>query len=142
METSTGTVTVLDFISPRGRSSDVVRLGRGERGSVRMRSELILRFDYGRTIPWVTRLPDGTFRAIAGPDMVTLHTSVPLRGVDLTTIAEFDVAAGATVPFGLTHGSSHLPRRRPLMGTSLSIPRRSGGSGPRRANQQANGTRS
>ena len=31
------------------------------------------------TIPWVTRLPDGAFRAIAGPDLVTLHTSVPLH---------------------------------------------------------------
>jgi GH15 family glucan-1,4-alpha-glucosidase len=109
VETSTGAVTVLDFMPPRGRNSDIVRLVRGERGSVRMRSELILRFDYGRTIPWVTRLPDGTFRAIAGPDMVTLHTPVPLRGVDLTTLAEFDVGAGTTVPFVLTHGLSHLP---------------------------------
>ncbi len=74
-----------------------------------MRSELILRFDYGRTIPWVTRLPDGAFRAIAGPDMVTLHTPVPLCGVDLTTVGEFDVAAGDSVPFVLTHGASHLP---------------------------------
>src|SRR3954471_3671513 len=109
VETSTGAVTVVDFMPPRGRNSDVVRLVRGERGRVRMRCELILRFDYGRTIPWVTRLPDGTFQAIAGPDMVTLRTPVTLRGVDLTTIAEFDVAAGATVPFVLTHGSSHLP---------------------------------
>ena len=114
METSTGAVTVLDFMPPRGRNSDIVRLVRGDRGRVRMRSELILRFDYGRTIPWVTRLADGTFRAIAGPDMVTLHTSVPLRGVDLTTIAEFDVAAGATVPFVLTHGSSHLAPPAPI----------------------------
>src|SRR4029079_7336772 len=97
-----------------GRNSDVVRLVRGLRGCVRMRSELILRFDYGRTIPWVTRLPDGTFRAIAGPDMVTLHTPIPLHGVDLTTVAEFDVAAGDVVPFVLTHGSSHLPPPAPI----------------------------
>jgi GH15 family glucan-1,4-alpha-glucosidase len=109
VETPTGAVTVLDFMPPRGRNSDIVRLVRGERGCVRMRSELILRFDYGRAIPWVTRLPDGTFRAVAGPDMVTLHTPVPLRGVDLTTVAEFDVTAGQTVPLVLTHGSSHLP---------------------------------
>jgi GH15 family glucan-1,4-alpha-glucosidase len=74
-----------------------------------MRTELILRFDYGRTIPWVTRLADGAFRAIAGPDMVTLHTPVRLRGQDLTTRGDFDVVAGATVPFVLTHGYSHLP---------------------------------
>ena len=109
VETSTGTATVLDFMPPRGRNSDIVRLVRGDRGSVRMRSELILRFDYGRTIPWVTRLPDGAFRAIAGPDLVTLHTSVPLRGEGLTTIGEFTVTAGTTVSFVLTHGASHIP---------------------------------
>lgn len=108
-ETDEGSVTVIDFMPPRGRNSDVVRLVRGERGRVQMRTELILRFDYGRTVPWVNHLPDGTFRAIAGPDMVTLHTSVALRGEDLTTRGEFYVAAGETVGFVLTHGLSHLP---------------------------------
>jgi GH15 family glucan-1,4-alpha-glucosidase len=109
VETTAGDVTVIDFMPPRGRNSDIVRLVRGERGDVRMRTELVLRFDYGRTIPWVSRLPDGALRAIAGPDMVTLHTPVPLRGKNLTTIGEFDVAAGTTVPFVLTHGYSYLP---------------------------------
>jgi len=109
VETTAGSVTVIDFMPPRGRNSDIVRLVRGDRGRVRMRTELILRFDYGRTVPWVNRLRDGTFRAIAGPDMVTLHTPVPLRGRELRTVGEFEVAAGTTVPFVLTHGSSHLP---------------------------------
>ena len=97
---------------PRGRNSDVVRIVRGERGRVAMRTELILRFDYGRTVPWVTRLPDGTMRAIAGPDLVTLHTAVALRGEDLTTVGDFEVAAGESVTFVLTHGSSHRPPPR------------------------------
>jgi GH15 family glucan-1,4-alpha-glucosidase len=109
VETAGGVVTVIDFMPPRGRNSDVVRLVRGDRGRVRMRSELILRFDYGQAIPWVTRLSDGTVRAIAGPDMVILRTPVPLRGVNLTTVAEFDVEAGTTIPFVLTHGSSSSP---------------------------------
>ena len=109
IDTASGAVTVIDFMPPRGKNSDIVRLVRGDRGVVRMRTELVLRFDYGRAVPWVTRLADGTFRAIAGPDMVTLHTPVTLRGHDLTTIGEFEVAAGMTVPFVLTHGSSHLP---------------------------------
>lgn len=109
IETPTGAVTVIDFMPPRGRNSDVVRLVRGVRGSVRLRMELVLRFDYGRTVPWVTRLADGTVRAIAGPDMVTLHTPVRLHGHDLTTRAEFDVPAGVTVPFVLTYGASHRP---------------------------------
>jgi GH15 family glucan-1,4-alpha-glucosidase len=108
METADGAVTVIDFMPPRGRNSDVVRLVRGEAGRVRMRTELVLRFDYGRTVPWVNRLADGTFRAIAGPDMVVMHTPVALKPKDLTTVAEFCVAKGETIPFVLTHGYSHL----------------------------------
>jgi GH15 family glucan-1,4-alpha-glucosidase len=108
VDTSDGAATVIDFMPPRGRHSDIVRIVRGERGRVRMRTELVLRFDYGRSIPWVNHLQDGTFRAIAGPDMVLLHTPVPLRGLDLTTVGEFDVSAGATIPFVLMHGDSHL----------------------------------
>jgi GH15 family glucan-1,4-alpha-glucosidase len=109
LETADGAAMLIDFMPPRGRNSDLVRLVRGERGRLRMRTELVLRFGYGRSIPWVNRLPDGTFRAIAGPDMVVLHTPVPLKGRELTTVGEFDVVAGTTIPFVLTHGPSHLP---------------------------------
>jgi GH15 family glucan-1,4-alpha-glucosidase len=114
LETPSGVATVIDFMPPRGHNSDIVRLVRGERGRVRMRMELVLRFDYGRAIPWVNRLPDGSFRAIAGPDMVLLHTPVAVRGKDLTTVAEFEVVAGSTTPFVLTHGYSHLPPPRAI----------------------------
>ena len=92
IETADGVVLLIDFMPPRGRNSDIVRLVRGESGRVRMRMELVLRFDYGRTVPWVTRMDDGALRAIAGPDLVTLHTPAPIRGEDLKTVAEFDVA--------------------------------------------------
>ena len=108
IETAEGTAVLIDFMPPRGRNSDIVRLVRGERGRVRMRMELVLRFDYGRTVPWVTRMDDGALRAIAGPDLVTLHTPAPIRGEDLKTVAEFEVASGETMPFVLTHGSSHV----------------------------------
>jgi GH15 family glucan-1,4-alpha-glucosidase len=107
--TREGTVTVIDFMPLRGRNSDVVRLVRGDRGKVEMRTELVLRFDYGHTVPWVSKLPDGTFRAIAGPDMVVMHTPVALHGEDLTTIGTFTVEAGTSVPLVLTHGPSHQP---------------------------------
>src|SRR5204862_4345347 len=81
----------------------------GERGSVAMRLELVLRFDYGSIVPWVTRLEERTLRAIAGPDMVLLCSAVEVRGEDLKTVGEFTVAAGETVPFTLTYASSHLP---------------------------------
>jgi GH15 family glucan-1,4-alpha-glucosidase len=109
LEDADGAVTVIDFMPPRGSNSDIVRLVKGERGRMRLRMELILRFDCGRSVPWVTRLPDGALRAIAGPNMVVLRTPVEVRGQDLTTVAEFDVAAGDTIPFVLTHGLSHMP---------------------------------
>jgi GH15 family glucan-1,4-alpha-glucosidase len=108
IETPDGAATVIDFMPLRGANSDIVRLVRGDRGRVAMRTELVLRFDYGRTVPWVNRLPDGTFRAIAGPDMVVMHTPVDLRGEDLKTVATFDVTAGTTIPLVLTRGPSHL----------------------------------
>ncbi len=112
--TEDGVVTVTDFMPPRGRNSDVVRIVRGERGHVRMRTELVLRFDYGRSIPWVNHLEDGTFRAIAGPNMVILHTPVRLSGRGLKSVAEFDVVAGQSVPFVLTYGASHLASPDPI----------------------------
>ncbi|WP_375461180.1 glycoside hydrolase family 15 protein [uncultured Enterovirga sp.] len=108
-ETDAGAVTLVDFMPPRGTNSDVVRLVVGERGSVAMRMELVLRFGYGADIPWVSRAEDGAVRAIAGPDMVVLRSPVELRGEDMRTVAEFTVEAGQTIPFVLTHGLSHLP---------------------------------
>jgi GH15 family glucan-1,4-alpha-glucosidase len=105
----TGRVTLIDFMPPRGHNSDLVRIVRGDAGRVRMTMELILRFDYGRTVPWMTRGEDGSYTAIAGPDLVVLHTDAELRGEDLTTVGQFDVAAGTSLSFVLTHGPSHLP---------------------------------
>ena len=134
-------VTVIDFMPPRGRNSDIVRLVRGDRGRVRMRTELILRFDYGRTVPWVTRLADGTMRAIAGPDMVTLHTPVRLLGKDLTTTGEFEVAAGddgavRPHPRILASAAARSDRSAVLSGKDRSA---SGPNGRRAAGPTANG---
>ncbi|HEX6010881.1 MAG TPA: glycoside hydrolase family 15 protein [Geminicoccaceae bacterium] len=105
--TGTGTVAVIDFMPPRTSVSDLVRIVVGRRGRVAMRTELVLRFDYGSAVPWVSRLEDGALRAIAGPDMTVLRTPAPLRGEGLTTRGEFTVAEGETVPFTLTYAPSH-----------------------------------
>ena len=106
---SDGEVTVIDFMPLRGPMSDLVRIVRGRRGRVAMRSELLLRFNYGSSIPWVTRLDDGAIRAIAGPDMVIVRSSVPLRGEGLSTVSEFTVGPDETACFVMTYGPSHLP---------------------------------
>src|SRR5258707_2256472 len=60
-----GDVTLIDFMPPRGKSSDVVRLVRCDSGRVAMRMELVLRFGSGTDIPWVQRLGDGAIHAVA-----------------------------------------------------------------------------
>jgi GH15 family glucan-1,4-alpha-glucosidase len=82
-ETSSGAVTVIDFMPVKTGlvdASDLVRIVRGDRGSVKMCADLRLRFGYGRTIPWMARIDDVTLRAIAGPDMVLLRSPVRLHG--------------------------------------------------------------
>jgi GH15 family glucan-1,4-alpha-glucosidase len=105
-----GTVRLTDFMPPKDECCALMRLVAGMDGEVRMRTELIIRFDYGTTVPWVTRPEgDGLLRAIAGPQMLLLKTPVPLRGEDLTTVGEFTVKAGDQVPFVLAYAPSHLP---------------------------------
>jgi GH15 family glucan-1,4-alpha-glucosidase len=113
-ETESGTVAVIDFMPPRGDASDIVRLVRGIKGSVKMRMELVFRFGFGVDVPWVKRTEDGALLAICGPDMTVLRTSVEIRGKDMTTVAQFDVNEGETVPFVLTYGPSHLPLPEPI----------------------------
>lgn len=108
-ETAEGVVVVVDFMPPRGAASDVVRIVEGRRGQVAMAMELVLRFDYGSVTPWVTRDESGALHAVAGPGRAVLRTPAPLAGRDLTTVADFAVAAGETVPFVLAFGESHLP---------------------------------
>ncbi len=108
-ETEEGAASVIDFMPVRRDHSHLVRIVRGERGRVAMRFELVLRFDYGSIVPWVTRLEARTLRAIAGPDMVVLRSAVDVRGEDFMTVAEFTVGSGETLPFTLTYAPSHLP---------------------------------
>jgi GH15 family glucan-1,4-alpha-glucosidase len=107
--TATGRATVIDFMLPRGRHSDLIRIVRGDEGDVTMCMELVVRFGYGATIPWVSRLEDRTLRAIAGPDMAVLRTPVHTWGENFKTVAMFSVTPGKTVPFVLSYGPSHLP---------------------------------
>jgi GH15 family glucan-1,4-alpha-glucosidase len=114
-ETAAGAVALIDFMPPRGDASDVVRLVRGTSGRVKLRMELVIRFGFGIDIPWVKRTEDGSaLLAICGQDMTVLRTPVETRGEDLTTVADFEVSAGETIPFVLTYGPSHLPVPKPI----------------------------
>jgi GH15 family glucan-1,4-alpha-glucosidase len=108
-----GTVRVIDFMPPRGHAPDVVRIVEGVLGSVVMRSELRLRFDYGLVVPWV-RHHDDMVEAIAGPDRVRLRTPAPTRGKEMSTVSDFTVRAGDRVPFVLTWNPSHESPPKPV----------------------------
>jgi GH15 family glucan-1,4-alpha-glucosidase len=103
-----GKAVLIDFMLPNSGVPEVVRIVVGLEGRVKFRTELVVRFDYGITIPWVSRLEDNTLRAVAGPQMLVLRTPVMLRGEDMRTVGEFTVEAGAQVPFVLTSAPSHL----------------------------------
>ena len=93
-ETDAGAISVIDFIARRDGISDVVRLVRGIRGKVSMRTELVVRFEYGSVVPWVARQEDGRLQFAAGPDRLLLDTPIPLVGEDWRTVGAFDVSAG------------------------------------------------
>ncbi|MDI3306137.1 MAG: glycoside hydrolase family 15 protein, partial [Acetobacteraceae bacterium] len=107
--TPDGTVVLTDCMGHQEGGGNLVRLVRGLRGSVRMRLELIIRFEYGSAVPWMTRLEDGRLTAVVGPDRLTVATPVELRGEGLKTVAEFTVQAGQEVPFVLTWSPSFRP---------------------------------
>jgi GH15 family glucan-1,4-alpha-glucosidase len=113
METAAGAVRLIDFMPIRGEAPDIVRIVEGLRGEVEMHTDLVIRFDYGRAIPWVRRR-QGTFTAIAGPDALCLRSDVELRGENLATVAHFKIAQGEKRAFVLTWYPSHRALPRPL----------------------------
>ena len=105
-ETDAGVVAVIDCMPVRTETPHVVRFVEGKRGTVPMRFELVIRFDFGSLIPWVRSGDDGIV-AIGGANGLRLRTPVPLEGKEFTTVAEFSVAPGECVPFTLTWFPSH-----------------------------------
>ena len=107
-ETETGVVTVIDFmpIAERPEQVELIRIVKGIRGQVPMRTELILRFDYGHTIPWV-RKRDYGISAVSGPNAIVFRTAVPLGSRGFTTVGEFTIREGQSETFRLTGYPSH-----------------------------------
>jgi GH15 family glucan-1,4-alpha-glucosidase len=112
-ETASGIARVIDFMPIRAEAPDVVRIVEGVSGRVAMQTDLVVRFDYGSSVPWVRRGDHG-LSFVAGPDQLELRTPVETRGEGLATLAEFSVSSGDRVPFVLTWHSSHLSPPRPV----------------------------
>ena len=104
-ETEDGSVArVIDFMPPRGKAPDLVRIVEGVRGRVEFRSELTIRFGYGRVVPWMRKRTheEDTRVALAGPDALCFRTPATTRGEDMSTVSELAVDEGERVPFVLT----------------------------------------
>jgi GH15 family glucan-1,4-alpha-glucosidase len=104
--TPTGKARVSDFMPPGTPESAVVRIVEALEGHVDMRTELAIRFDYGVTIPWVSRRDTRTMVAVAGPHLLTFRTRAEVRGEDMHSVSDFTVKKGAAYSFVLTYGQS------------------------------------
>ena len=104
--TASGAVRVVDCMPLKGHGRTVVRAVEGLSGEVEMRMELVIRFDYGATIPWV-QSDEEEMIAVAGPDALYLRTEVEVHGEQLRTVADFTVREGEDIPFTLTWNPSH-----------------------------------
>lgn len=104
-----GEAAIFDFMPPRDGSSNIVRIIEGRKGSVELEIDLVIRFDYGRSVPWVSQDETGKLTAVAGPHRLTLESPIELTGEDLHSKATFVVSEGQRIAFTLTHSPSHLP---------------------------------
>jgi GH15 family glucan-1,4-alpha-glucosidase len=115
--TPDGEVALIDAMPLELNGSHVIRRLEGRRGRVAMHFDLKLRFDFGSSTPWVTAEKGRRgIIAVCGPDLVTIRGPIELQGRDLATVAAFEVEAGQSVTFVLSHGPSHLPPPPPFDG--------------------------
>lgn len=109
METSSGTVVITDLMSVRiNDQPNVIRVVECTRGKVKMCSELVIRFDFGNAVPWVTMHDDG-LHAVVGPDALALRTPEQVHGEELASVSDFTLKQGQRTHFVLTYTQSHLP---------------------------------
>ncbi|WP_342651264.1 glycoside hydrolase family 15 protein [Pseudomonas sp. REB1044] len=106
--TAAGQARVLDCM-PMGEQNAVVRIVEGISGQTHFELDLVMRFDYGRSVPWVERLDPLSLSAVAGPDRLILRSTVGLHAMDHHSVCRFRVGAGERQVFALRHQPSHLP---------------------------------
>lgn len=112
--TPEGAATLVDFMSISGEYTSIIRIVKGIKGLVELSTDIVIRFDYGLTVPWVSRVDETTLTAIAGPNLITLRSTAALKGKDMRTQGEFTVRAGEAQTFVLTYSLSHQPVPLPL----------------------------
>src|SRR5580698_19744 len=117
-KTPQGSVSLTDFMYRRDGSSELVRIVRGIEGEVAMATELVVRFDYGAIVPWVSQESE-RLQFVAGPDRVLLQTAIPTRGEDMRTVGDFILREGEEASFVLNWSSSFRAALPPLSDDDL-----------------------
>jgi GH15 family glucan-1,4-alpha-glucosidase len=112
--TATGSALVIDCMSRGDGRSNLFRYVRGLTGTVAMETELVVRFDYGISIPWVSRMEDDRLQFIVGPDRLLLQSGAPMINEDMRTTSSFTVKAKEEVDFALSWSKSFHPISPPL----------------------------
>ncbi|MGX4771109.1 glycoside hydrolase family 15 protein [Bradyrhizobium guangdongense] len=105
--TDRGRARITEFMPPKSGRSKLVRIVEGLEGQVQMRSELVARFDYGISVPWVSRIDDGTLSLVAGDSMLLLRTTLAMRGESMKTVSPFSIVKGQRANFVLSHQISY-----------------------------------
>jgi GH15 family glucan-1,4-alpha-glucosidase len=113
LESAEGAVRVVDFMPPRERRPDLVRIVEGLRGRVTVRSELRPRFDYGSVTPW-TRMEGNRAVALAGPDALVLTAPAPVTCGGDAIRSDVTVARGERRALVLTWFPSNRPMPEPI----------------------------
>ena len=115
--TDTGVVTLLDVMPTGDRRVDLVRRVNGVRGTVRLRHEWVVRFDYGTAQPWVRRRHEDSaepaITAVVGPDKLVLRGPRLPTASDNRHVDEFEVKEGDILTFSTTWLPSHLRTPQP-----------------------------
>jgi GH15 family glucan-1,4-alpha-glucosidase len=98
--TDSGRVKLIDFMPIRESHARIVRIVEGLEGQVEMSVELVLRFDYGLTIPWARRTEDGIVY-VSGPYAACFQSEAEVVGRNQTTVGTFTISKGERKRFVL-----------------------------------------
>ncbi len=101
--TDTGEAMLIDFMPYSNAHNSVVRIVVGLQGTVNFDMDVVVRFDYGRSVPWVEKADPHTLTAVAGPDLLVLRSQTPIKGRDHHSGSRFAIKAGERLAFTLTH---------------------------------------
>ena len=103
--TAEGEVVLLDVMPIADERADVVRRLTCTRGTVRIRHDWVVRTDYGKVRPWVTREEahgNALVVAVAGPDKFILRGPRLPHGKRGHHSDEFEMSAGDEATFSTT----------------------------------------